>query len=118
MLTRRARGLPFWFSLAVHGTEAYTEAVETTLEVARRGADLIEAAPHLDLIMVPTLSVLAFRRIGWSAGEYATWSEQLMAEGTALVMPTSVDGEPALRLCIVNPRTTVDDLAVVLDTLS
>ena len=118
MLTRRARGLPFWFSLAVHGTEAYTEAVETTLEVARRGADLIEAAPHLDLIMVPTLSVLAFRRIGWSAGEYAAWSEQLMAEGTALVMPTSVDGEPALRLCIVNPRTTVDDLAVVLDTLS
>ena len=117
-LTRRARGLPFWFSLAVHGTEAYTEAVETTLEVARRGADLIEAAPHLDLIMVPTLSVLAFRRIGCSAGEYAAWSEQLMAEGTALVMPTSVDGEPALRLCIVNPRTTVDDLAVVLDTLS
>ena len=23
-LTRRARGLPFWFSLAVHGTDAYT----------------------------------------------------------------------------------------------
>ena len=30
-LTRRARGLPFWFSLAVHGTDAYAEAVEQTL---------------------------------------------------------------------------------------
>ena len=28
-LTRRARGLPLWFSLATHGTEAYTDAIET-----------------------------------------------------------------------------------------
>ena len=38
-LSRRARGLPLWFSLATHGTQAYTEAVETTLRVAREGAD-------------------------------------------------------------------------------
>ena len=34
-LTRRARGLPLWFSLATHGTDAYRDAIETTLEVAR-----------------------------------------------------------------------------------
>ena len=28
-LSRRARGLPFWFSLAVHGTDAYRDAIET-----------------------------------------------------------------------------------------
>ena len=38
-LTRRARGLPFWFSLATHGTDAYREAVERTLEVTRFAAD-------------------------------------------------------------------------------
>ncbi len=37
-LTRRARGLPFWFSLAVHGTAAYRGAIEQTLAVARAGA--------------------------------------------------------------------------------
>ena len=36
-LTRRARGIPFWFSLAVHGTDAYAAAVERTLEVTRAG---------------------------------------------------------------------------------
>ncbi len=36
-LTRRARGLPFWFSLAVHGTDAYRDAIEQTLAVARAG---------------------------------------------------------------------------------
>ena len=34
-LSRRARGLPFWFSLATYGTDAYGEAVETTLRVTR-----------------------------------------------------------------------------------
>ena len=33
-LTRRARGLPIWFSLAVHGTAAYRDAVETVLHTA------------------------------------------------------------------------------------
>jgi len=34
-LTRRARGLPLWFSLATHGTKAYTAAIERTLEAMR-----------------------------------------------------------------------------------
>ncbi|MSV87722.1 MAG: aminotransferase class V-fold PLP-dependent enzyme, partial [Actinobacteria bacterium] len=34
-LTRRARGLPFWFSLAAHGTNEYAQAVEDTMEMAR-----------------------------------------------------------------------------------
>ena len=117
-LTRRARGLPFWFSLAVHGTRAYSEAVERTLEVTRAGAGLLDAAPHLEMLMAPTLSVLAFRRIGWGQADYDAWSSRLMEEGTAFVLPTQVDGEPALRICIVNPLTTVDDVAMILDSLA
>ena len=45
-LTRRARGLPFWFSLAVHGTDAYARAIERTLEVARFAeAEIAPARP-------------------------------------------------------------------------
>ena len=42
---RRARGLPFWFSLATHGTDAYTEAVETTLQVDPRPRPADRGAP-------------------------------------------------------------------------
>jgi aromatic-L-amino-acid/L-tryptophan decarboxylase len=49
-LTRRARGLPLWFSLALHGTDAYRDAVESVLAVARESADLIEATPYLQLV--------------------------------------------------------------------
>jgi len=41
-LTRRARGLALWFSLAVNGTDAYAAAVEASLDLARRVADRID----------------------------------------------------------------------------
>ena len=40
-LTRRARGLPLWFSLAVNGLDAYSDAVEAGLAMAQRAAERI-----------------------------------------------------------------------------
>jgi L-2,4-diaminobutyrate decarboxylase len=117
-LTRRARGMPLWFSLATYGTDAYRDAVEQTLTVTRAGADLIRRAAHVELVMEPELSVLVLRRPGWQAGDYQAWSDRLLDAGTAFVVPTSWCGETVLRCCIVNPRTTVDDLAVVIDSLA
>lgn len=116
-LSRRARGLPLWFSLATYGTDAYRDAVETTLAVAHRGADLIRASDHLELVIEPELSVVVFRRLGWGASDYHAWSDAQLAEGTAFVVPTSWHGEPVLRYCVVNPLTTVDDLADVFESL-
>ncbi len=116
-LSRRARGLPFWFSLAVHGTDAYAEAIETTLAVTRQTAEEIRSRPYLDLLIVPALSVLVFRRLGWSGADYDAWAARLFATGVAFVMPTRVDGEPAARIVIVNPRTTVADIESVLDPM-
>lgn len=117
-LSRRPRGLPLWFSLATHGTRAYTEAVERTLRVTEEGADLIRSAPHLELVMDPELSVLVFRRRGWSADEYDTWSERVLMSGLAFVVPTSWRGETCIRLCIVNPETTSADISRIVESLA
>jgi glutamate/tyrosine decarboxylase-like PLP-dependent enzyme len=116
-LTRRARGLPFWFSLAVHGTDAYSEAVERTLTVARAGAELIRSAPHTELLVEPDLSVLIFERVGWTAEDYARWSALLLEAQFAFVTPTSHQGRPCTRFAVVNPLTTPDDLAAILATM-
>jgi glutamate/tyrosine decarboxylase-like PLP-dependent enzyme len=116
-LTRRARGLPFWFSLAVHGTEAYRRAVERTLEVARYAAERIESEPELELVRRPDLSVVCFYRNGWTSEHYDAWSDRLLAEGIAFVVPTSVAGRPAARLCIVNPESSEADVDVVLESM-
>jgi glutamate/tyrosine decarboxylase-like PLP-dependent enzyme len=116
-LSRRARGLPFWFSLAVHGTDAYRDAIEQTLAVARAGADEIRSRPYVELLEEPELTVLIFRRTGWTAADYAAWSSGLLAQGYAFVTPTTHRGEPCTRIAIVNPRTTVSDIAGILATM-
>ncbi|HEV2890374.1 MAG TPA: pyridoxal-dependent decarboxylase [Frankiaceae bacterium] len=117
-LSRRARGLPFWFSLAAYGTDAYAAAVETCLAHARAAAELVKASPVLDLELEPELSVVVFRRRGWTAADYQEWSHRMLTSGEAFVVPTVHAGLPALRLCIVNPRTTVADLRLVIDSLA
>lgn len=116
-LSRRARGLPFWFSLATHGTDAYRDAVEATLRVAHEAARMVAAAPHLELLIEPELSVVMFRRRGWTHDQYQAWSDRLLLDGIAFVTPSAWHGETILRLCVVNPRTTLDDIRVILDTL-
>jgi glutamate/tyrosine decarboxylase-like PLP-dependent enzyme len=117
-LTRRARGLPFWFSLATHGTRAYTDAVERTLEVTRFAAAEIGRRDHLEVVREPDLSVVVFRRIGWTAAQYQEWSDRLLADEFAFVVPTSHLGETLTRFAIVNPRTSEDDIRDILDTMA
>ena len=116
-LSRRARGLPFWFSLAVHGTKAYADAVEVTLDCAREAATMIEAHPNLEMVTEQRLSICVFRRIGWTPEQYKEWSDALLERGDGLVTPTKHEGETVLRFCIVNPRTTQEDIRLILDTL-
>jgi hypothetical protein len=65
----------------------------------------------------PVLSVLAVRRIGWTKDDYIEWSSRMMREQVAFVVPSLHEGEPMLRLCIVNPRTSADDIRVILDSM-
>ena len=116
-LSRRARGLPFWFSLATHGTAAYAAAVETALRLAEESAELIRGAGHVELVVEPGLSIVVFRRLGWSRDDYYAWSDRALDDGLALVVPTSWQGETVLRFCFVNPRTTMDDVGVILESM-
>jgi glutamate/tyrosine decarboxylase-like PLP-dependent enzyme len=116
-LTRRARGLPFWFSLAVHGSDAYRDAIERTLTVTRQGAELIRTAPHLQLLMEPELSVLVFERTGWQPADYGRWCTRLLDEQIGFVTPTRHAGRVCTRFAVVNPLTTPGDLALIIDTM-
>ncbi len=116
-LTRRARGLPLWFSLATYGTDAYREAVETVLATTTAVAEEIRSRAELRLVMDPQLSVVVFRRTGWSAGDYEAWWRRLLDEQLAFVQPTTWDGESVARLCFVNPRTTLEHVLPVLDAM-
>ncbi|HVC15447.1 MAG TPA: pyridoxal-dependent decarboxylase [Acidimicrobiales bacterium] len=117
-LSRRARGLPLWFSLAVHGTDAYRDAVEAAIANAKGAAQLISRTPYLELLREPTLSVVLFRRKGWSRADYEAWSARLLADQVAFVMPTTWEGETTARLALLHPDTTIDIVREIVESMA
>ena len=116
-LTRRTRGLPFWFSLAANGTNAYATAMEKTLAMAQIAAQKIREHPRLELMRDPELSVVAFTRPGWNKADYKNWSDKLLDDQIGFIPFSSHKGEPILRFAIVNPWTKVSDIETILATL-
>jgi glutamate/tyrosine decarboxylase-like PLP-dependent enzyme len=116
-LTRRVRGLPFWFSLAAHGTDAYSQAVEAGIRLAKESAERIQAHPNLELVCAPELSIVAFTRKGWTPAQYQQWSDALLEKQIGFIPPSKHAGESILRFAFVNPWTSMDDVQMILDTL-
>lgn len=116
-LSRRARGLALWFSLAAHGSDAYRDAIEQSITVTREAAALIRAADHVELLVEPDLSVLVFARHGWGEADYDAWAERLLRDQRAFVAPTHHRGLPCARLAIVNPLTTTAAIGHIIDTM-
>jgi len=117
-LTRRARGMALWFSLAVNGLDAYRDAVVAGNTMARYAADQIKAHPSLELIREPDLSVVLFRRAGWNAQNYDEWSADLLTQQIAFVTSSTWRGETVGRLVFLHPATTtamVDEVLAALD---
>ena len=117
-LTRRARGLPLWFSLATYGENAYREAISASIRLTQRIAREIESRDGLRLVRQPQLSVVVFERDGWSRSDYSEWSARLLDEQRAFVTPSSHQGRPNTRFAILNPMTTFEQLTAILDTMS
>lgn len=116
-LTRRARGLPLWYSLATHGTDAYEAAITRTRAIAEQVAEGIAAHPGLELILGPQLTVVLFRAPGVNEPDMIAWAERHRRSGALLCLPTRWQGEMVFRLCFVNPRTDPEAILSVLDTL-
>lgn len=116
-LTRRARGLPLWFSLAVHGVDAYSAAVEAALRLARDTAAEIHDRPYLELIREPDLGIVLFRRTGWDSGQYTAWADKLLADQVAFIPPSAWEGETVARFAFLHPHTSMELVREILDRM-
>lgn len=121
-LTRRVRGLPLWFSLAMHGTDKYKWAVGRGIELANIAGQMIKNDfPEIELVREPGLSCVLFRRIGWKGDDYRKWTYKNHEDGFALVTPTKWKQEKkyetVARFCFINPDTTEEDIRGILMTM-
>jgi glutamate/tyrosine decarboxylase-like PLP-dependent enzyme len=91
--------------------------MEITLQVTRDAVDMVRASKHLQLVVEPSLSIIVVRRLGWQPGDYSRWSDRMLHNGVAFVVPTTHKGETVLRMCLVNPRTDPAQMQMIFESM-
>ena len=125
--TRRFDALKLWMTLRVMGADGIGELFDEVCELASQGWQLLAADPRFDVVVEPKLSTLVFRYIPGSdavtdpadidrANLYAR--KALFASGDAIVAGTKAGGRHYLKFTLLNPETTPDDIAAVLDLIA
>ncbi len=122
-LSRGFRALKVWFTIKEFGSLALGRAMEENVRQAKLLADLIDADAALELLAPVSLNVVCFRfrRPGMSEAELDAFNDELVIglqeSGEAVTSSTTIGGRRAIRICIVNQRTTDDDIVRTLDAL-
>ncbi len=122
-LSRAFRALKLWMSVQVFGVQAFREAIETGLTLARSAEQYIHSSPLLESLSPVMLSVVCFRFKPKSTQlEEAELEEinrfilaKIFWDNPAFLSSTVVHNLFSLRICILNFSTTWDD---VKDTLA
>jgi aromatic-L-amino-acid decarboxylase len=119
--SRPLSALKLWLAFRVHGAQAIAAAIERNLLQARLLADLVREDPRLELLVEPQLSAVCFRLVPpdhtAADAHNATLAAAIAADGRIVLAAATVDGVPCLRACIVNHRTTEDDVRTIVEVV-
>ncbi|MFF4830648.1 lysine decarboxylase DesA [Streptomyces sp. NPDC001315] len=123
--TRRFDALKLWMTLRVMGADGIGGLFDEVCDLAAEGWRLLAADPRFDVIVRPSLSTLVFRYIPAAVTDPAEIDranlyarKALFASGDAVVAGTKVAGRHYLKFTLLNPETTADDIAAVLDLIA
>jgi glutamate/tyrosine decarboxylase-like PLP-dependent enzyme len=114
-LSRPFRALALWLSLRFHGLDAFRESIREDLRLAQVLADLIDAEPMLERLAPVALSAVNFRYIGRRDADSfnASILNRVVRRGRVYISNAEIHGQFALRACIVNHRSTEEDVRCI-----
>jgi aromatic-L-amino-acid/L-tryptophan decarboxylase len=117
-LTRRSRALKLWLTFRAYGLPTLQRAIDRGIALAEYAERVIEAHPRLEVVTPAQLGIVTFADAGCSDADHRAAIARLNAEGFAAASSTVLSGRTVLRLCIINPRTTTDDIDQTIDRLA
>jgi aromatic-L-amino-acid decarboxylase len=110
-LSREFRGLRVWLPLQLHGVNAFREALDEKLDLARAIHEALIDAPGFELPWEPELTVIPFRYVP-KTGDAEAFNrallEQINASKRVFLSSTTIGGRFILRACVVSHRTHRD----------
>ncbi|MGW1791330.1 pyridoxal phosphate-dependent decarboxylase family protein [Streptomyces tubercidicus] len=123
--TRRFDALKLWLTLRIMGAQAVGELFDEVVDRAADAWKLLHDDPRFEVVVEPQLSTLVFRYVPTTDQDPELSDrvnlharEALFASGEAIVASTVVDGRHYLKFTLLNPETTLEDVATVLDLIA
>ena len=125
-LSRRFRALKVWMLLKGVGLDRLSEAIESNLACARHLESKVLASDDFEMVAPVELSIFCFRHVPeWlrdqSPKAIDAFNERLLValqrDGSSYLSNATLAGCFALRGCVLNYRTTLRDMEILLDDL-
>jgi glutamate/tyrosine decarboxylase-like PLP-dependent enzyme len=122
-LSRRARALAVWATLAAYGRNGQRALVERCLDNAAHVARAVDDAEDFELLAPAPLNVVCFRYRPWGLPEEdlddlnVQIGRAILLDGRVYVGTTRWAGKVAFRPAFVNWQTTTADADLMLETI-
>ena len=125
-LSRRFRALKVWMLLKGVGLDRLSDAIESNLACARYLEAMVQASDDFEMVAPVELSIFCFRHVptqlrNESTQQIDAFNERLLValqqDGSSYVSNTMLGGRFALRGCVLNYRTTLRDMEILLNDL-
>jgi glutamate/tyrosine decarboxylase-like PLP-dependent enzyme len=119
-LSRPFRALDLWLLIKYAGADRLAEAIEHNIACAKYFESLVTASDDFEMLAPVTLSIFCFRyspkRYG---GDLNALNERLLVDlqrgGSTYLSNARIGDRFALRGCVLNYRTTLRDMEIVLE---
>ncbi len=117
-LTRRFRALKFYMSIKTFGLKAFRKAITYNIKLAEETEEYFRKSDKWEVVSPATLAIINFRYnpIGKNMTEKQLdainqkISKKVVDSLEALLVTTILNGQVVLRMCLINPRTTMEDI--------
>ncbi|WP_190811254.1 aminotransferase class V-fold PLP-dependent enzyme [Flagellimonas sp. S3867] len=117
-LTRRFRALKFYMSIKTFGLQEFRNAISYNIDLAEEVESILRKSGKWEVVFPATLAVINFRYnpIGKKYSQKKLdeinqyISEKVVSSRKALLVTTILHSQIVLRMCLINPRTTLDDV--------
>ena len=125
-LSRRFRALKVWMLLKGVGLDSLSAAIESNLACARYLESMVRASDDFEMAAPVELSIFCFRHVparlrNKSPKAIDAFNERLLValqrDGSSYLSNATLGDRFALRGCVLNYRTTLRDMEILLDDL-
>ena len=125
-LSRRCRALKVWMLLKGVGLDSLGAAIESNLDCARHLQSMVLGSDDFEMVAPVELSIFCFRHVpvhlkGELPQAIDDFNERLLIalqrDGSSYLSNTTLGGRFALRGCVLNYRTTLRDMEILLEDL-